>query len=41
MASIAFAEDGIAKKSGLTKKYLVKATNNLSGQTNELAYRHY
>lgn len=40
-ASVAFVKEGIAKKSGLTKQYFVKAAENPSGQTNDLAYRHY
>lgn len=40
-ASVAFVKEGIAKKSGLTKQYFVKASENPSGQTNDLAYRHY
>lgn len=41
IASVAFWKEGIAKKTGLTKQYFVKAENNPSGQTNDLAYRHY
>lgn len=41
VASVAFVKEGIAKKSGLTKQYFVKAADNPSGQTNDLAYRHY
>ncbi|OXA83755.1 hypothetical protein B0A56_00485 [Flavobacterium columnare NBRC 100251 = ATCC 23463] len=41
IASVAFYKYGIAKKTGLTKQYFVKAENNPSGQTNDLAYRHY
>ena len=40
-ASVAFVKEGIAKKSGLTKQYFVKAADNPSNQTNDLAYRHY
>lgn len=40
-ASVAFVKEAIAKKSGLTKQYFVKAADNPSGQTNDLAYRHY
>ncbi|EGV44365.1 hypothetical protein BZARG_779 [Bizionia argentinensis JUB59] len=40
-ASIAFCVNGIAKKTGLTKQYFVKAENNPANQTNDLAYRHY
>lgn len=41
IASVAFLPEGIAKKTGLTKQYFVKAAENPSGQTNDLAYRHY
>ena len=40
-ASVAFHVDGIAKKTGLTKQYFAKSDINPSGQTNDLAYRHY
>lgn len=40
-ASVAFQPENIAKKTGLTKQYFVEAKNNPSGQTNDLAYRHY
>ncbi|OXA83679.1 hypothetical protein B0A56_00730 [Flavobacterium columnare NBRC 100251 = ATCC 23463] len=40
-ASVAFYKYGIAKKTGLTKQYFVKAEQNPSRQTNDLAYRHY
>ncbi len=41
VASIAFYKDGITKKTGLTKQYFAKADTNPTGQTNDLAYRHY
>lgn len=41
IASIAFCKDGIAKKTGNTKQYFAPAATNPSGQTNDLAYRHY
>lgn len=41
VASVAFYKDGIAKKTGLTKQYFAKADTNPTGQTNDLAYRHY
>lgn len=40
-ASVCFYKEGIAKKTGLTKQYFAKADTNPSGQTNDLAYRHY
>jgi hypothetical protein len=41
VASVAFCKDGIAKKTGNTKQYFAPAATNPSGQTNDLAYRHY
>lgn len=41
VASVVFYKEGIAKKTGLTKQYFTKAETNPSGQTNDLAYRHY
>lgn len=41
VASVAFCKEGIAKKTGLTKQYFAKADTNPTGQTNDLAYRHY
>lgn len=40
-ASVSFCKDGIAKKTGNTKQYFAPAATNPSGQTNDLAYRHY
>lgn len=40
-ASVVFCKEGIAKKTGLTKQYFAKADTNPTGQTNDLAYRHY
>ncbi|AUS04493.1 hypothetical protein [Pseudotamlana carrageenivorans] len=40
-ASVMFAESGIAKKTGITKQYFLKAENNPRTQANELNYRHY
>lgn len=40
-ASVAFVKEAIAKKTGLTKQYFAEAKNNPTGQTNDLAYRHY
>lgn len=41
VSSVVFYKDGIAKKTGLTKQYFAKAETNPTGQTNDLAYRHY
>lgn len=40
-ASVIFVKEAIAKKTGITKQYFVKAENNPSRQSNDLAYRHY
>jgi len=39
--SIVFSLSGVAKKTGNTKQYFAPAATNPSGQTNDLAYRHY
>lgn len=41
VASVAFSLGGVAKKTGNTKQYFAPAATNPSGQTNDLAYRHY
>lgn len=41
VASVIFGVKGVAKKTGLTKQYFTPASTNPSGQTNDLAYRHY
>lgn len=41
VASIVFGLTGVAKKTGNTKQYFTPAATNPSGQTNDLAYRHY
>lgn len=41
VASVVFCLDGVAKKTGNTKQYFAPAATNPSGQTNDLAYRHY
>ncbi|MBP4140026.1 hypothetical protein [Flavobacterium geliluteum] len=41
VASVVFCKDGIAKKTGNTKQYFAPAATNPTGQTNDLAYRHY
>ncbi len=40
-ASVIFAEEAIAKKTGLTKQYFAKASDNPGRQSNDLSYRHY
>src|SRR5690606_8313299 len=40
-ASVIFAPDGVAKKTGETKQYYADAKTNPRGQTNDIAYRHY
>ncbi len=40
-ASVIFVKEAIAKKTGMTKQYFVKAANNPTRQSNDLAYRHY
>lgn len=40
-ASVCFHVDNVAKKSGLTKQYMVEAKNDPEHQTNRLNYRHY
>lgn len=40
-ASVAFWTGGIAKKTGMTKQYFVKAENDPLTQANLLNYRHY
>lgn len=41
VASVIFVKEAIAKKTGITKQYFVKAENNPTRQSNDLAYRHY
>ncbi|QHN64853.1 hypothetical protein [Bergeyella cardium] len=41
IASVIFVKEAIAKKTGITKQYFVKAENNPPRQSNDLAYRHY
>lgn len=41
VASVIFNKEGIAKKTGLTKQYFLKAADNPTRQSNDLAYRHY
>lgn len=41
VASVIYAKDGVAKKTGITKQYFAPADTNPTGQTNDLAYRHY
>jgi len=41
VASVAFVLEAIAKKTGVTRQYFVKAENNPRNQANELSYRHY
>ncbi len=41
VASVIFVKEAIAKKTGMTKQYFVKAANNPTRQSNDLAYRHY
>lgn len=40
-ASVAFHEDNVGKKSGITKQYFLPASQNPRNQSNELNYRHY
>lgn len=40
-ASVGFLTVNIAKKTGLTKQYFKKASDDPDNQTNRLAYRHY
>ena len=40
-ASVIFAPQGIAKKTGITKQYFTPAKQNPRTQANELNYRHY
>lgn len=41
VASVIFNKEGIAKKTGITKQYYLKASDNPTRQSNDLAYRHY
>ncbi len=41
VASVAFAVGIVAKKTGVTRQYFIKAENNPRNQANELSYRHY
>jgi len=41
VASVAFVLEAIAKKTGVTRQYFVKAEQNPRNQANELSYRHY
>ncbi len=41
MASVAFYDQNVAKKTGLTKQYFSAAKDNPTTQRNELGYRHY
>lgn len=41
VASVIFVKEAIAKKTGMTKQYFVKASQNPTRQSNDLAYRHY
>lgn len=40
-ASIAFVKSNVAKKTGLTKQYFAKASDDPENQMNKLNYRHY